>query len=465
MSSLFAGLHIGARALQTNQLALEVTQRNIANASTPYYSRQRVNLIPGEPAGWEGAAPGGGVLAASVDAFRDRFIDYRITQELKGKGENEAVLSALSQVEPFLNEGSSQGLETALSNFFAAFSALSNAPEEMSLRRQVLVRSQELAREFKRVYEGLQSVQTSADRSITDMAGEVNSLTSRIAELNGRITHAHNLNSQEEFTLRDQRQALLDQLSELLDTSYYETESGAVTVATSRGTMLVVEDRQYAIGAVLEPGTSYTQLMAGGQNITSTIESGKLGGLLKVRDGIIPNYLGKLDDMAVALISRVNAQHSLGADLTGTPGGDLFVPFVPLVPGSSAGAARSISVAVTDPAKLAAAGAAAGPGSNANVLYLAAIRDEVLVGGVATVQQAYSQLVFIAGSDSRTARVAVETQRHVLLQLQNQRDALSAVSLDEEAVNVIRYQKAYEASARFISVLDGLTEEILRLVG
>ncbi len=465
MSSLFAGLHLGNRALQTNQLALEVTQRNIANASTPYYSRQRVNLIPGEPVGWKGAAPGGGVLAASVDAFRDRFIDYRITQELQGRGENEAVLSALSQVEPFLNEGSSPGLETALSDFFASFSALSNAPEDMSLRRQVLVRAQELAREFKRVYEGLQSIQSSADRTIVDTVGEINSLTSRIAELNARITQAQNLDSHEEFTLRDQRQELLDRLSELVDTSYYETESGAITVATVRGTILVVEDRQYAMTAVLEPGTSYTQLMAGGQNITSMIESGKLGGLLKVRDFIIPNYLARLDDMAAALVSRVNVQHSLGADLTGAPGGDFFMPLVPVTPGSTAGAARSISIAITDPSRLAAAEAAAGPGSNANALSLAAVKEELLVGGVATIQQAYSQLVFAAGSDSRTARAAVETQGHVLLQLQNQRDSLSGVSLDEEAVNVIRYQRAYEASARFISVLNGLTEEILRLVG
>ncbi|NWG13342.1 MAG: flagellar hook-associated protein FlgK [Acidobacteria bacterium] len=465
MSSLFAGLHIGQRALQAQQLALEITQRNIANANTPYYARQRVNLIPGEPIGWEGAAPGGGVLALLVDSFRNRFLDCRVTQELQAKGENEAVLSALSQVEPLLNPGESQGLDAAISEFFAGFDALASLPEDMSLRRQVLVRGQELAREFKRVYEGLQSIQSSNDRAVADMVGEINMLTSNIAELNSRIAQAHSLKSGDEFTLRDQRQQLLDRLSELVDTSYYETESGAVTVATVRGTVLLAEDHPYALAAMLQPGTAYNQIMAGGRNITSEIGSGRLGGMLRVRDSIIPAYLTKLDDMAAALVSRVNAQHAVGVDPTGTPGGDFFVPFVPAVPGSTAGAARSMELAITDPSKLAAAEAGAGPGSNANALSLAAIRDERLIGGAATVQQAYSDLVFAAGADSRTARDAIETQGVVLLQLQNQRDSLSSVSLDEEAVNIIRYQKAYEASARFISVLDGLTEEILRLVG
>jgi flagellar hook-associated protein 1 FlgK len=181
---------------------------------------------------------------------------------------------------------------------------------------------------------------------------------------------------------------------------------------------------------------------------------------------MIPDYLARLDDMAASLIERVNTQHALGADLGGQPGGNLFVPFTPVTPGSNAGAARSISVAITDSANIAAAGLTEGPGSNANARLMAGIGEEkILGGGTATLVQYYSDLVFSVGAQARTAKDASETQGNILLQLQNQRDSLSGVNLDEEAVSIIKYQKAYEASARYISVLNGLTEEVLGILG
>jgi flagellar hook-associated protein 1 FlgK len=466
MSSLFAGLHIGERALQAQQFALETTQRNITNANTPYYSRQRVNFIPGDPIGFGAVAPGGGVVAVSADAFRDRFIDYRVTQELQPKGENDAVLSALQQVDALLNESDGQGLQAVISDFFAGFSSLANAPEDSSLRNQVLASAQNLTREFARIYGGLQSIQASSDRAVADTVSEINSTTSAIAELNSRIAQARGLDSNEEYALRDQRQEMLDTLAGLTDVSYWETESGAVTLSTADGAVLVVGDNSYEMAAVTQPGTSYLQVLVGGQNITSDISSGKLGGLIKVRDSMIPGYLAKLDDMAASLIDSVNTQHALGADLAGQQGGDFFTPFTPLAPGSNTGAARSISVAIADPAKIAAAGLTEGPGSNANALLLAGIGDsKILGGGTATLEQYYSDLVFTVGTQARTAKDASETQGNILLQLQNQRDSLSGVNLDEEAVNVIKYQKAYEASARYISVLNGLAEDLMNILG
>ncbi len=466
MSSLFAGLHIGERALQAQQFALETTQRNITNANTPYYSRQRVNFVPGDPIGFGAVAPGGGVVSVSADAFRDRFIDYRVTQELQPQGENDAVVAALDQVDALLNESNGQGLQAALSDFFASFSSLSNSPEDLTLRRQVLVNAQGLAHEFTRVYEGMQSIQTSNDRSVADTVSEINSATSAIAELNSRIAQARGLNSGEEYALRDQRQEMLDKLAGLIDVSYWETESGAVTLTTADGTVLVAEDNSFKMTVVTQPGTSYLQVVVGGQNITSDVSSGKLGGLIKVRDSMIPDYLARLDAMAASLIESVNTQHSQGADLAGAQGGDFFAPFTPLIPGSNTGAARSISVAITDPAKIAAAGLTEGPGSNSNSRLLAAIGDsKILGGGTATLGQYYSDLVFTVGTQSSTAKAASETQGNILLQLKNQRDSISGVSLDEEAVNIIKYQKAYEASARYITVLNGLTEEVLGILG
>ena len=128
--------------------------------------------------------------------------------------------------------------------------------------------------------------------------------------------------------------------------------------------------------------------------------------------------------------------------------------------------ARAVSVAITDPAKIAAAGSGDGPGGNANARLLAAIQDEhLLSGGMTTLSQKLAEVVYGLGARSLSATEAVETRGNVLLQLQNQRDSLTAVSLDEEAAHIILYQKAFEASARFIRVVDELTEEVINLLG
>ena len=154
-----------------------------------------------------------------------------------------------------------------------------------------------------------------------------------------------------------------------------------------------------------------------------------------------------------------------GSDLSGVAGGDLFTPFVQAVPGSNAGAARTMSVAIVDPAKIAAAGPTSGPGSNANALLLAGLRDQPLqLPGNMTAYEFYANLIFTLGTDLKSAQDNEGTQSMVLQQLQNQRDAFSGVNLDDEAVNIIRYQKAYEASARFIKVVDTLTEQLIQIL-
>ena len=233
-----------------------------------------------------------------------------------------------------------------------------------------------------------------------------------------------------------------------------------------QGCILVVGDQAMPWQAGTSSSGTMIQVMAGGIDITAKIQSGKLGGLLKVREENITNYLGALDDMAAAIIECVNSQHAEGADRNGAAGGDFFAPFVPLESGSTRGAARSMALAITDPAEIAAAAPGAGVGSNVNALKLAGIKDElILSGNQATLDQSYTNLIFSIGRDTKTVVDGLETQNQLLTQLQNQRDAVIGVSLDEEAVNIMLYQKAYQANARMLSVIDSLTEELINLLG
>jgi flagellar hook-associated protein 1 FlgK len=457
MSSIFSCFQIGQQALQAQQFGLQITQKNIANANTPGYSQERADFIPGNPSG---------ISSMGVQAFRDRFLDYRISQELQGQGAQQSLFTSLQQVEAYVNENGGQGLQTALSGFFNSFSDLANSPEDMNLRQKVLAKAGDLADQFNRISSKVQSVQMSADLQVSDTVGEVNAITAKIAGLNATIARVNGSNSQDEASAKDQRQQLMDQLSGLVDLTYFETETGALTVTTRQGSLLVVGDQNHQMDAANSPGTSFLQISVDGKDITSQIQSGKLGGLLTARDQSIPAYLGRLDDLAAGIIKRVNAQHALGDDASGNAGGALFVPFTPIVPGSNAGAARTMALAISDPTLVAAARSGSGIGSNANALAMAGIKDEMLFsGGSATADQYYSGLIFNLGNDLQSAQNGAKTQDQLLVQLQNQRDSFSGVNLDDEAVNIVRYQKAYEASARFVSTLNTLTEQLLQILG
>jgi flagellar hook-associated protein 1 FlgK len=228
--------------------------------------------------------------------------------------------------------------------------------------------------------------------------------------------------------------------------------------------MLVCADQSHSLDVSASSSGAFQGISLDGTEITSSIESGKLGGLLDLRDNKIAGYLTALDDLAATVISRVNTQHASGSDLNGDAGGNFFVPFTPATAGSTAGAARTMAVAITDPTHIAAAASTMGTGNNENAKAIAAISEEALFGA-STINEFYSSLVYNIGSDEKSAQDNVSTQTSVLDQLKSQRDSFSGVNLDEEAVNIIKYQKAYQASARFATTLDTLSDEILQLLG
>jgi flagellar hook-associated protein 1 FlgK len=465
MPTILSGLDIALRALNAQQLGLEITQRNVANASTPGYTKLRVSFEPATGSGMDSTQAVAGIEAATVDSFRNSFVEYNISQELQGQGEQQAAFDAVQQVEALFTDKSGRGLQSALSDFFNSFSSLSNAPEDPALRQQVLLKAGGLTQEFGRLYDRLKRVQLQQNQIVYDTVEEINSIASKIARMNTDIFSVQGSQTGDESAALDDRQRLLDHLSELVDISYFEDSSGTVTVETKQGALLVAGAQSKALEIAPSPQTGFYDVMQDGVDITSTIQSGKLAGALKVRDTTIPAYLKSLDDMAAALITDVNLQHASGSDLNGDQGGDFFTPFAQPAPGSNAGAARSISVAIADPKLIAAAGQGKGPGSNSNAQLLAGMKDEALPSLGDTADQFYANLILRVGLDSQSAADGLQTQKNLVQQLQNQRDSFSGVSLDEEAVNIIKYQKAYQASARFVTVLNILSDDILRILG
>jgi flagellar hook-associated protein 1 len=453
MTSILGGLESVKQALTSQQFALSVTQKNVANAGNDFYTR--------EDAVFADVTASGGA-AVSIQANRDRYLDFSIGQETESLGKQQATSSALQQIDAIFNESSGTGLQQALSDFFNSFSSLSTNPEDLTLRQQVLSKAAALTLEFHHLYTGVQRVQSSVDNSVKSTVDEINSITSKIATLNKKIPAA--AGSGDEFSLRDERQQLLESLSSLTDLSYYETESGSMTVMTRQGGLLVIGKDSYDMEASPIAGSGFQGVQLGGVDITPTLHSGSLSGLIAARDQVT-GYLSSLDDMAAAIATRVNDQHSAGSDLDGVAGGYLF-SFATASPTSTTGAARSISVAFSDPRKIAAARAIGGPGNNENANLICGIKDEKLLASSSeTAGEFYAGMIYKIGSDEQDATEGVTTQKNILEQLKNQRSAVSGVDLNEEAVNLIKYQKAYQASARFANVLDTLSSDILNILG
>ena len=234
-------------------------------------------------------------------------------------------------------------------------------------------------------------------------------------------------------------------------------DNNNITVTTGNGSPLVVGDQSFALQTQTNPTTGMQDVFSQGQDITSQISAGELGGQIQVRDQQIPSVLNQLDTLASSIENAVNAQSKAGYDLKGNPGTNLFTT----PPAGVTGSAATMGVAISDPS-LVAASSDGTPGSNGNANALAAIANQAVVDGQ-TPSNYYSGTVFQIGNAVSNATAEQTAAQQVTLQLQNQIGALSGVSLNEEAANLTKFQQAYDASARVVTIISELTQEAINL--
>lgn len=453
MSSLFGTMWIAVGGMLAQQGALDVTSNNVANVNTPGFSRQRPVLVQGDPIQYGAFSLGTGVVLERLESLRDPILELRIQEETQQQGRLDALVSGMSQVQVMFTS-SSNDIGTEISNFFASLNQLSTDPANISLRQGVLIAAGNLANTFRNTVHNLDVQKTSLDVNVTQVVQQVNLLTGQIAGLNQQIKSLEDLH-EDASAFIDQRNVLIGQLSGLIDVSSVESDSG-LTLTTSNGTALVAGNHSFALDTQLDV-SGVQHIFAQGADITSRLTGGKLAGLLEMRDQKIPGLLANLDALAAGFASAVNTAHRSGFDLNGDPGGDLFVA----PPAGGQGAAATMAVAITDP-NLIAASSDGSPDSNGNMAVLSAVHGQAVASGQ-TATDFYANLVFGVGSEVSNALAESDASELILRQLQDQRGSISGVSLDEEAVNMIRYQRAYEASARMVSTVNDILDTTINL--
>ena len=451
MSNLFTSLTSASRALEAQRYGLDVTGQNIANVNTPGYSRRTIDLAALAPDGTGSA--GRGVSVVGVRAQRDRLLEARLQQEVPAQHREIAMAGALSVVEAALGTPGSS-IDKSLQNFYDAYGRLAESPVSATVRQDVLLQAGSLAESFRDMAMRFDSARRDVDRQVRGATDEVNSLVEQIRAMNVSIAGSPSLESS--LHLRDDQAQLVRQLSEIVDLQVLERSEGGVDITIGNGRALVVGNTAYSVTVTNTPPTGYAALSANGTAVTSEITGGRLGGLLQVRDVTVPDYQARLDDVAFGVATQINAIHTAGFDQSGAAAGDLFALSTAPGPGSTgAAAALIVDAAVAADARLIAAAGVANGGDNSAARAMAVLREQpVLNGGTTTLSDAWGQLVYRVARDTKSATDESNSRKEIVRQVDALRDQVSGVSLDEEAMNLLKFQRAYEANARFFSMVD-----------
>jgi flagellar hook-associated protein 1 len=450
-----------ARYLDLDTREIQLTSANMANASNTAYTREVPNWQENQPIYINGIAYGSGVTVTGGISQRDRVLEQRLQQQTQASSSSSALLSALTTLEssftPASGTAASGDIGTDITNFFNSYTQLESTPTSNPLRQQVLATGATLAGDVSNTAANLNAQQSSLDQSTLTVVAQVNSITASLAKVNAQIqSQSPNADA---GPLEDQRQAELTQLSQLIGVNQVTTEKNGLSITTAGGQLLVSEGQSFQITT----GTvgAVTHFFVGTTDITSAVASGggQLGGLVTARDQNIPTTLAALDQLAFGISTQVNTINNAGTDLVGDNGnaGNVFS-----APTQVAGSALGFSVVLTDPNKIAAAGLGKGTGDNSNATAVANLSTQAIVNGQSP-SNFYSNLVSTLGASVSETTIQNTALTASVTQLQNQRDSLSAVSLNEEAANLQEFQRSYQAASQVFTILNSVYASAINL--
>lgn len=425
--SSFGGLQTTLRGLLAHQRLLDVTSNNIANASTEGFTRQSAVVSATAGIAVNGASTGGvnwlgqGADVTAYTRVRDSFLDVTARAQAMVLGARTAMAEGTSRADGVTLEPSTEGLSTQLDKLWTSWQTLANAPTDSGARAQLIADAQTVTASLAQLDSSFAQIQT--DQSLdytqltTDPGNPVDAIAKELALLNDSIGHAVSAGQQPNDQL-DRRDLLLDKLSTLGQVSVTQLGYGRIDVQFGDASQPLVSDT-----TVTWP-----------QSLTSP--GGRLGGLLASQT-TIAGYRSQLDNVAATLASSVNAIH-------GTP---------PFFTGSSA---ATLTVNVT--ASTLVAGSGTGAESNDIARAVAALR-----GG--TADRSYQNLVREIGSDASNAASLQTLSTALVTDIDARRTSVAGVSLDEEMMNLVQFQRGYQASARAMSTMDEMLDQLINRTG
>lgn len=490
----FYGLEIAKTGLHVSQTALEVIGQNIANSATKGYTRQRV-----ETASIDAATPneryaslltrtvGGGVDITAIRQIRDAYIDRELRRENAGFGQWETMSDTMLYIESLFDETSEYSISSAISGFFDGLSELSTDATSLEIRTALQQNAITLTDTFNHYYRQLTELQNEQNDNMFTTVQQINDTLERIGEYNMQI-YSYELSGDPANDLRDKRNLLLDDLSNLINIEYGENSDGQLWV-TCEGTELVNHTDITKLEAVADQTgavsgqTGYYSIYYEGTTDAFQYSSGELYAYKTMREGNsvddvgVPRLMANLNTLCQSLAEAFNDVHSAGYTLAhGTTLSQTGIDFFDVPVGGygdiTAGS-FSLSDEILDSVYNIAASSelvdlSAGntnEGNNENILAMAALCTSDAIPGIGNFEDYFSSILSELAISSRYCGNMAQSQASIMDNLETRKEAVSGVSINEEMIDMVKYQHAYSASSRLITAIDEMLDTLINRTG
>jgi flagellar hook-associated protein 1 FlgK len=476
MTSTFHGLELGKRALYAQQAALSTTGHNIGNANTVGYTRQRAEMQATRAISVQGMQLGTGVEVNKLVRLREEYIDVQIRGENKNLGYWEAKSDTLSKIEGILNEPSDDGLAFTMDEFWKGWEELAKTPDSAATRAVVRQKGVAVTETFKYLSDSIDLMQRDLKHVINTKTSEVNSLATQIGNLNDQISRLV-ANNYQPNDLYDHRDVLIDQLSKIVNVTVTNSTNGMVDVSAGSG-VLVSGKTANTLSIGFDPTSGLVnpdEIKINGSKVT--LDSGELLGRIEsfgIEGGgtksTIPTLKDKINNLAMTFANAVNAVHLSGLNLDNING--VSTTKVAFFTGTSA-SDLIVNPDIMNSLNLIAAANEETPGKSStgngkNAQDMANIKFDgslIFSGTTSTVNDFYRNIIGQLGVDSQEAGRMLNNSEVIVNQVENRRQSVSGVSLDEEMANMIKFQQAYNAAARMVTSMDECLDKVINGMG
>lgn len=473
----YGSLEIGKRSLIASKIALDITSNNIANVNTEGYSRRVASISETDPIAIGNGFIGTGVLIDKIKNYREDFFDKEIRATTSRKSGFDKDSEVLQRIQAILAEPSELGINELVSNFLNQFEDLSLKPENISLRQNVLMIGQRLVDRFHEIGQQFTDLKRELVNTANLNIEKANGLIKDIANLNNEIQKAYSYDNAGAQSYIDEREKKLEELSKIVRVNRTNGNYGSINVFINGSNIITGPVySQLKIREKNNPNTgSLLQILKTNENNIDTvvnIDDGELASILKHYNTILNENAKKsnsslarnINEFINALTNKINNLTTKGYGIdnqTATVTGLNF--FEPKAGGTTISNIELSNDVKDKPKSIPLSSKPNEPGNSEVARNIARISVDKNFLDNMTPSEYYTSIIGALGQLSKTAKNSLETSSTVYEQLLNQRESIIGVNLDEEAINLIKFQKSFEASSRVISTTNSILTTLVNL--
>jgi flagellar hook-associated protein 1 FlgK len=465
-------LNIGGESLGNSRMGIEITGHNISNAQTPGYSRQRPDMEANHPIAHGHLILGQGAKVGRVARAHDEFLIEAVRRENQNHGKAESLEHNISRLQSFFNPDLTATVRSRLDLFTNALRDFANMPEEPATRINLLETANSFTASINSTHANIVRLQDDISEELRTDCEMASQLINEVATLNRQVIELKTSDSMPPHDLEDKRDLALSRLSQLIDIQVYRDSKGVTTVRGADGHLLVEGFNSAEIRIDINNKQKHPQIVLTDFekkkliNISTSIRSGKMAGMLEARDKYAQGIREKVNELARDFGAKFNEVHRSGfgrGEFSASSGRDFFEGLND-PDWEPAYQIRVSNLIQQDTDAISSAMAPKTPGDNviANEL-IRAVQDPIFINGTSSTSEFYDNFVSFLGSATMTAKSELKTASIVKANAETMKEQVSGVSLDEEAANMLKYQHLFTASSRIIQTADEMFRTILDL--